>query len=106
MTMKAASFRFSGPALADLDRLAAALQRATTPVGQVTTAQALEWAVRRGLAELHKQESSQLEEAAATYTAEPKPDAEPPAGRDHPRPAAPQQDARSCVGSLDQVFAG
>src|SRR4051794_29981603 len=104
MTMASTSFRFSGPALADLDRLAAALQRATTPVGQVTTAQALEWAVRRGLAELHEQEGPHLEEAAATYTAGSQPDAEPPAGRDHPRPAAPPQDARSCVGSLDQVL--
>src|SRR4051812_2286758 len=98
MTMKPASFRFSGPALAELDRLAATLQRDTTPIGQVTTAQALEWVVRRGLAEFREQEGPQLEEAADTYAAEPQLAAEPPAGRDHPRPTPPQQDARSCVG--------
>jgi hypothetical protein len=106
MTTKATSFRFSGPALAELDRLAAALRRATS-LEPVTTAQALEWALRRGLAELDEQEAPQLEEAAATYAAEPQPDAEPPAGRDHPRPAAPPQErTRSCVGSLHQVLAG
>ena len=105
MTMKTTAFRFSGPAMADLDRLAAALQR-STPVGQVTIAQALEWAVHRGLAELQQRECLQLEEAAATYAAERQPAAEPPPGRDRCRPAAPPQDARSWVGSPHEVLAG
>jgi hypothetical protein len=105
VTMKTTTLRFSGPALADLDRLAAALQRAT-PAGQVTTEQALEWAVRRGLAELQQREGPQLEEAAATYAAEPQPAAEPPAGRNRCPPVAPPRDARSCVDSPHQVLAG
>jgi hypothetical protein len=99
------TFRFSDQAMADIDLLTAALQRAV-PVGHVSKAQALEWAVSRGLAELVERECQQADEAiAATENpAEPLPTPEHPANMDRSRLTEQQQDAQTCAGSLHRAL--